>query len=59
MDASPRLPEKGALQTPVDSSFEKFDRSSGVMEVIPSSESKWMYLYRYFTTRQGWLGDYV
>ncbi|KAJ6072738.1 hypothetical protein N7467_010823 [Penicillium canescens] len=34
------------------------DRRSQIIEVSPVAETRWQYLYRYFTTREGWIGDY-
>jgi hypothetical protein len=33
--------------------------SSSTREVITSQKPTWAYLKHYFTSREGWLGDYV
>lgn len=62
MDATRRLPEKEQSDMPVTSSFDKFetgDRGSRIIEIAPVAETRWEYLRRYFTTRDGWIGNYV
>ncbi|KAJ5317069.1 hypothetical protein N7508_001577 [Penicillium antarcticum] len=52
MDDPRRFPEKEDAQLDAD------DRRSQIIEVSPVAETRWQYLYRYFTTREGWIGDY-
>lgn len=54
-----RSPEKEDVHVPVTTSFDSGDRGSQIMEVSPVAETRWQYLRRYFTTREGWIGDYV
>lgn len=59
MDASRRSPEKDDLRTPVTSSFNPDRRESRTVEVAPVAETRGQYLRRYFTTSEGWIGNYV
>jgi hypothetical protein len=62
MDATRRLPEKVQSDLPVTSSFDTFetgDRDSRIVEIAPVAETRSQYLRRYFTTRDGWIGNYV
>lgn len=58
METSRRSPEKEDVTTPVTGSFEG-DRRSHIIEVTPVAETQWQYLRRYFTTWEGWVGNYV
>ncbi|KAJ5369197.1 uncharacterized protein N7496_008957 [Penicillium cataractarum] len=61
MDSTRRLPEKEQSDMPVTSSFETFetgDRDSRIVEISPLAETRWQYLRRYFTTKDGWIGNY-
>lgn len=58
MDTSRRSPEKEDANTPVTGSFEG-DRRSHIIEITPLAETRWQYLRRYFTTWEGWVGNYV
>jgi hypothetical protein len=59
MDDQRRSPEKEDVHLPVATSFDSNDRGPHIMEVSPVAETRWQYLRRYFTTREGWIGDYV
>ena len=54
-------PEKGDEHTPASTSFDVVDtgRRSHIIEVTPVAETRWQYLRRYFTTWEGWVGNYV
>ncbi|KAJ5301168.1 carbonic anhydrase [Penicillium atrosanguineum] len=58
MDDQRRSPEKENVHLPVTTSFDSGDRETQIMEVSPIAETRWQYLRRYFTTREGWIGDY-
>jgi hypothetical protein len=58
METNRRTPEKEDANTPVTVSFEG-DRRSQVLEITPIAETRWQYLRRYFTTWEGWVGNYV
>jgi hypothetical protein len=59
MDASRRSPEKDDLGIPVTSCFNSDYRESQIIEIAPVAETRWQYLRRYFTTSEGWIGNYV
>lgn len=62
MDATRGLPEKAHSDMQVTSSFDTLemeDRESRIVEIAPAAETRWQYLRRYFTTRDGWIGNYV
>jgi hypothetical protein len=62
MDAIRGISEKVHSDMPATSSFDtldKDDRESRIVEIAPVAETRWQYLRRYFTTRDGWIGNYV
>lgn len=59
MDSNRKSPEKMEMHTPSARSFEAADRDSEIAEFTPVAESRLQYLRRYFTSREGWVGDYV
>lgn len=59
MDTSRRSPEKYHADMPVTSSFNSDHRRSQIIEITPVAETRWQYLRRYFTTKEGWIGNYV
>lgn len=59
MDASRRSPEKDDLGMPVTSFFNSDHRESQIIEIAPVAETRSQYLRRYFTTSEGWIGNYV
>ncbi|KAJ5377024.1 hypothetical protein N7509_013910 [Penicillium cosmopolitanum] len=58
MDASRRSPEKDDLGMPVTSFFNSDHRESQIIEIAPVAETRSQYLRRYFTTSEGWIGNY-
>ncbi|KAJ6028371.1 hypothetical protein N7540_003947 [Penicillium herquei] len=58
MDTVRSSPEKGGEHTPTSTSFDVVDRRSNIIEVTPVAETRWQYLRRYFTTWEGWVGNY-
>lgn len=59
MDANRRSPEKEDMRLPVTASLNSHDRRSQIIEIAPVAETRWQYLCRYFTTSEGWIGNYV
>ncbi|KAJ5915860.1 hypothetical protein N7454_011001 [Penicillium verhagenii] len=57
METSRKFSEKGDTDTPATASFEG-DRRSHIIEITPVAETRWQYLRRYFTTWEGWVGNY-
>ncbi|KAJ5090962.1 hypothetical protein N7532_009646 [Penicillium argentinense] len=43
---------------PISTFSDWSERRSQVFEVAPVAETRWKYLSRYFTTSEGWVGDY-
>ncbi|KAJ5092977.1 hypothetical protein N7456_008838 [Penicillium angulare] len=58
MDTGRRSPEKDDSQVPTTSSFDASDARSQIIEITPIAETRWQYLRRYFTTWEGWVGNY-
>ncbi|KAJ5634306.1 hypothetical protein N7528_002148 [Penicillium herquei] len=50
--------DTGDEHTPTSTSFDVVDRRSHIIEVTPVAETRWQYLRRYFTTWEGWVGNY-
>lgn len=59
VDTSRRSPEKEDTHTPGSVSLNEEGRGSHIIEVTPIAETRWQYLRRYFTTYEGWVGNYV
>ncbi|KAJ5151322.1 uncharacterized protein N7482_010574 [Penicillium canariense] len=61
MDATRKLPEKERSEMPVTSFLDTFDagdRESHILEIAPAAETRLQYLRRYFTSWDGWIGNY-
>lgn len=59
MDTDRNPPEKQQMSLSNFNSFDTGDRRSEVIEVAPVAESRWQYLRHHFTSREGWIGNYV
>jgi hypothetical protein len=59
MAAHRKSPEKMEMYAPGARSFEAADVDSQIIEFAPVAETRLQYLRRYFTSREGWVGDYV
>lgn len=59
MDTDRNPPEKQQMSLSNLDSFDTRDRRSEVIEVVPGAESRWQYLRLYFTSWEGWIGNYV
>lgn len=51
--------EKAAMGMQAASSSSPEEEASQIPEIPAIRETQWQYLRRYFTTKEGWVGNYV